>query len=147
MNVEVSNRQTDLPIGEDNIQRIVSEIVTFENQQAHEVSVNFVSKDEICRLHEEFFGDPSPTDCISFPIDGPEEMHYRVLGEVFVCPQAAIEYGGDFYEETTLYLVHGMLHIMGYDDLEEADIETMRAAEKRHMVHLKALNLILSHPR
>lgn len=147
MNVGISNRQKDLPLGEDNIQDIVSEIVTFEKQQAHEVSLNFVSQDEICRLHDEYFSDPSPTDCISFPIDGPLETDYRVLGELFICPKAAIEYGGDPYEETTLYLVHGLLHLMGYEDDTEEHIAAMRAAEERHMRHLRSLNLLLTPSR
>jgi len=72
----------------------------------------------------------------------------RILGDVFVCPKTAIEYskshGGDVYEELTLYVIHGLLHLMGYDDIEETDIVKMREAEKRHMNHLKKLDLGLS---
>lgn len=147
MNVEVSNRQEDLPLGEDNITDIVSEVITFEKQSADEVSINFITREEISRLHDQYFNDPSPTDCISFPIDGADESHYRLLGEVFICPQAAIDHGGDPYEETTLYLVHGLLHLMGYDDIDPSDEKEMRAAESRHMDQLQAKKLILHPPR
>lgn len=144
MNVQVSNRQNDLLIGEKNIQDIVTEVVTIEKQQAHEISINFVSPEEISRLHDEYFGDPSFTDCISFPMDGPEETEYRVLGDIFICPKAAIQHGGDPYEETTLYLIHSLLHLMGYRDKNVSDITIMRMAESRHMANLKKKNLLLS---
>src|SRR5262249_50239789 len=97
--------------------------------------------------HARFFDDPTPTDCISFPMDDAESEEWRVLGEIFVCPKAAIRYteehGGNPFIETTLYIGHGLLHLMGYDDMNLIDEEQMRQAEKRHMAHLKALGLLM----
>ena len=99
------------------------------------------------RLHARFFGDPSLTDCISFPMDSEAQEGYRILGEVFVCPQVARRYAeshkGDPYWETTLYVVHGLLHLMGYDDISEKERSLMRAAEGRQMRHLEKRGLIL----
>lgn len=109
--------------------------------------MHFVETEEISHLHGQFFGDPSPTDCISFPMDGVEEDGYCVLGDIFVCPNAAIEYAKehqcDLHEETALYVVHGLLHLMGYDDIKDEDRQQMRAAEKRHMAHLAQLHVSL----
>src|SRR5262249_2821323 len=109
-----------------------------------EVSVNFVDTETICEIHAEYFDDPSPTDCISFPLDG-EEEEYRVLGEIFVCPQTAIEYaeahGCCPYQETTLYIIHGLLHLIGLDDIYEKDRAEMRRRETRHLENLKKLKL------
>lgn len=108
------------------------------------MSVNFVDVDTICSLHDEYFGDPSQTDCISFPLDG-EEEEYRVLGEIFVCPKTAIEYAkehdGDPYEELLLYIIHGLLHLIGLDDIEPEDREEMRRREQKHLNNLKIMNL------
>ncbi len=144
-NVEVTciNAQNDLPIDENSISQTVNLVVQNEERRYDEVTIHFVSVDEICKLHEEYFDDPSPTDCISFPIDlededdEEDEDDYKVMGDVFVCPQVAIEYAiannGNPYWETTLYVVHGLLHLMGYDDIDELDEKKMRAAESRHM--------------
>jgi probable rRNA maturation factor len=79
--------------------------------------------------------------------DEEDPSDYCLLGDIFVCPKTAIKYAadhnGDPYEETTLYVVHGMLHLFGYDDIEEDDIVEMRAAEHRHMSNLKKLDLSL----
>lgn len=129
---------------------IVKEVLKVEKCPTNQVNIYFVTTEEISRLHQEFFGDPSTTDCITFPIDSPETApsDHHVLGEVFVCPQTAhtylLSHPGSVYEETTLYLVHGLLHLLGYDDLEPKARATMRAAEKRLMQHLLAKGLLLS---
>lgn len=109
-----------------------------EGRQPEEVSIRFVDTKTISEIHKEFFDDPSITDCMSFPIDD------QVLGDVVVCPKVAIDYGGDPYEETTLYIVHGLLHLMGYNDIEELDRQEMRMAEKRHLDTLKKKELMLT---
>ena len=79
---------------------------------------------------------------MSFPID---EIH---LGEVFVCPKTAIEYAGEkklpIYEELSLYVVHGLLHCLGYDDLEPAKRRIMRKKEKSCMDLIRTKDLILT---
>ncbi len=113
------------------------------------MGVHFVSVSEICDLHDQFFQDPTPTDCITLPVDdlSDDPETYCMLGDVFVCPKVAIEYasanGEDFYRETTLYVVHGILHLMGYDDMDEKECVRMRAAEERHMKNLVKLGLLL----
>lgn len=147
MNIYIFNSQTSLKISKPQVKKIAVEVVKFEQKQYDEVSLNFIDSSKMCLLHEQFFQDPSITDCISFPMDDDEQEGYRVLGEIFVCPQTAIDYAiqhqGDPYWETTLYIVHGLLHLMGYDDLEKSKRTQMRKAEKKHMQHLQELNLVL----
>lgn len=151
MKVYFENLQTDLPIQTDAISPLVEAVLALEGCNCDEVGIHFVDPDEICNLHYQYFNDPSLTDCISFPIDGISEdvIGYRVLGDVFVCPKVAMEYAakrkGDAYREASLYVVHGLLHLMGYDDIEEKDRVDMRAAEARHMRNLRMLKRYL-HP-
>jgi probable rRNA maturation factor len=146
MKIYVFNRQKDLPIKAAAVKSIVKEVFKNEGFKTDEISIYFVSKEEICRLHEDFFNDPSPTDCISFPLDEQDEeaSGYHILGEIFVCPRAALEYDREnVYAETTLYLLHGLLHLLGYDDLELKHRRKMRAAEKKHMDLLANKKLLL----
>lgn len=90
-----------------------------------------MSKKRICVLHEQFFQDPTPTDCITFPSD--EEA---CLGEIFICPKVAEEYDPRHpLRETTLYIIHGILHLLGYTDLEAKERTRMY---KEQMKLLKA---------
>ncbi len=114
-----------------------------------ELSLYFVGSEKISSLHEKFFQDPSPTDCITFPVDGPKKPGdgHSILGEVFICPEVAFNYAQKRdlppLEELTLYLVHGLLHLMGYEDLSPEGKRSMRKKEKSCMEYLKRRSLLI----
>jgi probable rRNA maturation factor len=141
LSLKVFNAQKDLPLSTRGARSLVGAVLSVEKAPHLEASLYFVSQKKIEELHEEFFGDPSPTDCISFPID---QEH---LGEIFVCPKTALQYverrGGDVYDEVSLYLIHGILHCLGYDDLEPKAKRIMRKKEKSCMAHIKNLSISL----
>ena len=88
------------------------------------VAVEFVDEDRIAELNEAHRDEPGPTDVLSFPIDGKDELPAsvpRALGDVVLCPQVV----GDRWCEP---LVHGLLHLLGYDhgDEMEAREEALR---------------------
>lgn len=150
MKISVNNTQNSLQISTQAVKTIVKSVIAGEGQNCDEVSIYFVSTEEICQLHKDFFDDPTPTDCISFPLDEEDvdnQIDYRILGDVFVCPQTALEYaeanGTDPYDETALYVIHGLLHLMGYDDLEENKVVLMREAEDRHLKKIKEMKCSL----
>lgn len=146
MKIHIFNQQKDLKVSLSFFRKIIKEVIHFEGQDCQEVTVHFVDTQTICRLHDEFFDDPSTTDCISFPIDEDPSDSNRVLGEIFVCPETAITYASAHeanpLEETVLYVIHGLLHLMGYDDIKKNNRAQMRAAERRHLKHLEALNFV-----
>ena len=146
MKVTIFNEQTDLAIPKIPIKKMVREVVALEKQSFDEAALHFVDIKTISDLHNQYFQDPSPTDCISFPMDQDDQPGYKVLGEVFICPQVALDYAAahdrDPYEETILYAIHGLLHLMGYDDRDDKDRKKMRLAEKKHLKHLKEKKLL-----
>ena len=148
MIVHVIQEQTLMPVAAEKAQQLVEEFNTFYNVNFDEASLYFVDTPKICELHAQFFDDPSPTDCISFPMDDADDEGYRVMGDVFVCPATAMNYvlsnGGDTYQELTLYVIHGLLHLIGYDDLEEEDQLEMRKEEARFLERVKSAKLWLS---
>jgi probable rRNA maturation factor len=106
---------------------------------AGELSLVFLSDEALAELHGSFLGDPSLTDVITFEAD----VLAGTAGEVCVSVDTAARYarekGRDFAEELSLYLVHGLLHLAGYDDLAPARKRRMRLAERR------ALQLLRQH--
>ena len=106
-----------------------------------EVSVTFVDNKEIQTLNREYRGIDRPTDVLSFALDeGDEEPEVEdgeaehLLGDVIISAPRAVEQGEEFghglTREMTYLAVHGMLHLLGYDHMEEADKRVMRAREE-----------------
>lgn len=84
---------------------------------------------EIARVHGRFLGDPTPTDVITFP-DG----EIVVSGET--AKREAEKLGIRPLQELLLYVVHGCLHLRGFDDRTEGERRRMRAAERRALKRL-----------
>ena len=107
-----------------------------------ELSLAFLTDAKLARLHGDFLDDPTTTDVITF--EG--EPGFGVAGEVCVSADTAAAYAKehkrDFSEELTLYVVHGWLHLAGYDDLVPAKKRKMRAAEARAMKLLHTANAV-----
>ena len=145
MEVHVNSDSSLIPINPGSVQALANDFISFHNLSFDEVSICFVDTKTICTLHDQFFDDPSTTDCISFPMDDAEDEGSKVMGEIFVCPETAVNYiqqqKGDLYEEVTLYVVHGLLHLIGFDDIEDTDREKMRAEEVRYLKHVDTENL------
>ena len=146
MKVTIFDHQKGLKIYKRAVTKMVKALLSYLNVDCYEVILHFVDEPKICELHEEFFNDPSPTDCISFPIDDENTVENRILGEVFVCTDTAIKYAKahnlDSYEETYLYIVHGILHLIGFDDIQEKDRIIMKKKEKQCMDFLISQNLM-----
>ena len=155
MRIGVLNQQSSLPIDKPSVRSVVRAFLKLEEVSCNEVSIHFIDTKETCRIHNDYFGDPTTTDCMSFPLmTFPLEDQadaYRLLGDVFVCPETALNYpaehGGNPYEETTLYIIHGMLHLLGYDDRKKAYLKKIREAEAKHMKNLKQHNLLIQRPK
>jgi len=108
-----------------------------------ELSVVFLTDAALAQLHGDFLGDPSITDVITFEGDPAQ----GTAGEICVSADAALRQAAhhdlrpstfDFSTELTLYLVHGWLHLAGYDDLQPAKKRRMRRAEARALKILQA---------
>jgi len=107
-----------------------------------ELSIAFLDREAMCRVHADFLQNDSLTDVITF--EGISEA--GVAGEICVAPDHALEFEGSrrlpLPEELTLYLVHGYLHLAGLDDVDPADRRKMRAAERRAMTSLRKADVI-----
>lgn len=108
----------------------------------YEVSITFVDKDEIHKLNREYRKVDRPTDVLSFPmneeflIEGVDSM----LGDIVICmdiaKDQAKEYGHSLDREIMYLTCHSMLHLLGYDHIEEDDKKIMRDKEKEVMKKL-----------
>jgi probable rRNA maturation factor len=107
-----------------------------------EISVTFVSTEEIHELNKVYRGKDCVTDVLSFPqFEGLKEIEGRegilCLGDVVICPEQALlqadEFGHSGERELVYLFTHSVLHLLGYDHEAEADREEMRALEEKVM--------------
>jgi probable rRNA maturation factor len=106
-----------------------------EGLGAAELSVSFVEPDEIEELHVRYMDEPGPTDVLSFPLDADDvdEDGVRLLGDVVIAPSvAAANNPGAPDQELRLLLVHGILHLLGYDHEEDGEKAEMWARQERY---------------
>lgn len=101
-------------------------VLRAERVTSGEFNLVFVDPDEMARLNAEHMGEDGPTDVLSFPLDGadPHPVGARMVGDVVVCPACAAD--GDL----ALLVVHGVLHLLGYDHARTADAARMQARER-----------------
>lgn len=110
------------------------------------LAVTFATSDDIADLNERFMGKTGPTDVLSFPIEdaSPGYPPRKVdggpplaLGDIFICTDVveahAIEYGVSFDEELHLMVVHGVLHILGWDHVADDEAAAMESREATHL--------------
>jgi probable rRNA maturation factor len=118
--VLVSNRQDDVEVDEGALAELARRTLAGEDGGPVELSLSFVGLDEMSALHERYLGEPGPTDVLSFPLgeDG-------LLGDVVVCPAYAAANTSDVKAELALLVVHGVLHLLGYDHEEEDERSAM----------------------
>ena len=97
---------------------------------AGELSIALLDNREMTALHARFMDDPTPTDVLTFPGDGTMAF----AGEICVSAEQAVEVaaasGEDLSGEFNLYLVHGWLHLAGFEDHSEGGRQTMRREER-----------------
>ena len=122
VDVEVSNL-TRSPVDEAAAAELARRVLAAEGLEEGEVGVQFVPSERIAELKREHLGVHEATDVLSFPIDGRDELPAgmpRQLGDVVLCPEVV-------RDEWRAPLVHGLLHLLGYDHGDE-----MEARERLH---------------
>ena len=98
-----------------------------------ELSLVFLNDRALAQLHADFLDDPTTTDVITFEGDPTAGTAGEICVSVDTAASYARTHDRDFSRELTLYLVHGWLHLAGYDDLAPAKKRAMRRAEARAM--------------
>lgn len=95
-------------------------------------NVIIVDEETIRNINREYRGKDSVTDVISFALEDDEsfiQTDFRILGDIYIClnraKTQAIEYGHSFSREISFLTIHGLLHLLGYDHMNEKDEKIM----------------------
>jgi probable rRNA maturation factor len=118
----VDDRQ-DAPLEVEALVTLAREVLVGEGVGDSELSLSFVTEDEIADLHERYMHETGPTDVLSFPLDAEDvdEDGVRLLGDVVIAPSVAERNNAtDPGAELRLLVVHGVLHLLGHDHVDDA---------------------------
>ena len=123
---------------EDKAKQVINEALTQHNMPYDcNVSISIVSEESIQTLNKDSRGIDKVTDVISFAFEEVKDVNYddvRFLGEIYIsyerCKSQAADYGHSVRREFCYLGVHGLLHLLGYDHMEEEDKKVMRALEE-----------------
>ncbi len=145
----ISNDQSAVAISEDELRRVATLTLQTEGVVSAEISLAIVNDPAIHKVNRDYLRHDSPTDVISFLLDSGTADPPTVLsidvqsrrgagrwlhGDVILSAETALreaaEYGWEPQSEICLYLVHGLLHLCGYDDLTDDEQTVMRTRER-----------------
>ena len=131
-NIEIFN-ETNETINElETIERLLNYAIEHEKLNNLEFNIINVDNEKIQELNRDFRGIDRPTDVITFALEDNEdfpEMDIRVLGDIYIsidkAKGQAIEYGHSFLRELSFLTIHGFLHLLGYDHMNEDEEKVM----------------------
>ncbi len=139
MQISITSHREPEPLDVTAFERLSAFVLEREEAPENiELSIALVDLPEMIELNTTYRGIEGPTDVLSFGCDdpcavlGPDEP--VTLGDVVIAPEVAeaqaAEYGHTVEEELNLLLVHGVLHLLGYDHEDDADAEVMQTRER-----------------
>lgn len=132
------------------LEKVIREVLKLEeiDESKCEISLSLVDSETIHRLNKEYRGVDRPTDVLSFPIedffnedkDSILKKDHLMLGDVIICfdiaRKQAKDLGHSFKREIIYLTCHSILHLLGYDHMEDDDKRLMRSREKEVMKNL-----------
>ena len=153
--IEIANTQDHLPIDEALLKEVAGKTFEKERVAAASVSIALVDNDAIRELNKRYLDHDDVTDVLSFLLEcesgtSPSQQSQegegpslrgagkRIEGEVVISAETAVQRAKEFrwtpQEELVLYLVHGLLHLVGYDDRSPMERRLMRQRERSIML-------------
>lgn len=105
-----------------------------------ELTARFVGVTESQSLNHQYRGKDKPTNVLSFPFESPPGLELPLLGDLVICAPVinaeAAEQDKTVHDHYAHMIVHGILHLLGYDHIEEHQAQEMEALEKRILAEL-----------
>ena len=140
----------DFPVGHPEIniatnrwEKLATATLRAEEAPSGELNLIFVDEVKMANLNSMHLGKSGPTDVLAFPIDAedPTECESpQLLGDVVICPEVARQNAAaqkkEFEEEIALLVLHGVLHILGYDHATSDESLIMKDREKQLLADL-----------
>jgi probable rRNA maturation factor len=134
LSITVTNTQSQLPVDEKMLRKAVRMILRDELIERAKISVAVVDDPTIAELHQRYLNDPQPTDVLSFVLErSPKYLEGEIVVSADTAAASAPDYNWTADDELLLYVIHGVLHLTGYDDTTPKKREIMRKKEREYL--------------
>ncbi|MCW8928706.1 MAG: rRNA maturation RNase YbeY [Gammaproteobacteria bacterium] len=130
-------------------QTLITEADPALNNDEYELTIRIVDKEEVQSLNRMYRDKDKPTNVLSFPyedfpFDTPPEIHLPLLGDLVICHDIVVEeasqQGKTIEAHWAHMVVHGVLHLKGYDHIDDSDAHIMESLEIKILHQLKVKN-------
>jgi probable rRNA maturation factor len=136
--VSIATPQEIIPVDRAHMRTIARSVLEGEGVRGAEISLAFVDNATIHALNRRYLGHDEPTDVLTFPLS--EAGARRLAGELVIGAEVARvqaeERGHDLQAELALYVIHGLLHLCGYDDKSSGAAVDMHERERHYLRRL-----------
>jgi probable rRNA maturation factor len=133
-------KENNLPTEEQLNLWVRAVLVRRTEHEEPELTIRIVDEAESQELNNDYRGKDKPTNVLSFPFEAPAHVPIPLLGDLIICKQVvereAIEQGKTLTSHWAHMTVHGCLHLLGYDHIEDEEAEEMEAIERTVMNEL-----------
>lgn len=113
-----------------------------------QLSIRVVDEDESQALNHEYRGKDKPTNVLSFPMDMPDAMEEKILGDLVICAPVVEKEAGEQNKDVLAHwahmVIHGVLHLQGFDHIEDRQAEVMETLEIKYLEELGYANPYIS---
>lgn len=138
LDVQRASRCTYLPSDDDIRSWVIAALPA--HREEVELAVRIVDEDESQQLNHQYRGKDKPTNVLSFHTDFPAELNLPLLGDLVICApivqMEADQQGKSLPAHWAHMLVHGTLHLLGYDHIDDAEAEVMEQLETKLLAQL-----------
>ena len=122
--------------------------LALRDKPGHELTIRLVDDDESRSLNHEYRGKNYPTNVLSFPSDLPPELNIPLLGDLVICVPVVLREAAEQNKTPDAHwahmVIHGCLHLLGYDHMEDAEAEEMENLERHLLAELGIADPYLS---
>ena len=136
--IRIASPQETVELDRGLLREVARAVLQGEQIDQYEISLAFVDDATIHRLNKQFLNHDEPTDVLSFPLSDPSAK--TLQGELVIGAEVALrqaqQRGHSVQAELALYVIHGLLHLCGYDDRNERSAREMRTREKHYLALL-----------
>ena len=132
ISLDVQREVTALP-SDDELLSWLKETLEFEQYGDAELTIRFVNEEESAELNQQYRHKQGSTNILSFPFESPAEIDLNLLGDLVICSsiveKQAVEQNKNELAHWAHMVVHGTLHLLGYDHLNDVDADVMETKE------------------
>ena len=134
--IEIADEQSSHQLDRSRLNKAVRLVLEDAGIESAEISIAVVSDERIHELNHQYLRHDYPTDVLSFILDHDQDKR-SLDGEIIVSADhaaaQAVQYGWSPRDELLLYVIHGCLHLVGYDDTTAESKQAMRQAEEKYL--------------